>query len=205
MATISLKCACGEVQGEAVGVTPSSGIRVICCCDDCQEFASYLSRDAGSVNDGTCETLDKCGGTEIFQMSQSQVSISQGHDKLQSMRLKRKGLLRWYATCCNTPVANTISAKIPFVGVIHTFIDLPDKEAVLGPVKAVVQTQHAVGEPDYPNHSAKFPLGITLKIVMKMLLWKIQGKQKPSVFFSEDGQSITQAIILNEPDKDSTS
>ena len=195
MSTISLKCACGAVEGEAIDVTPNSGNRVICCCSDCQEFANYLARDAESIKE---ETLDAFGGTEIFQISQSQLKIHKGHDKLQSMRLKKKGLLRWYTTCCNTPVGNTVSAKVPFVGVIHTFIDLPDSDAVLGPVIAVVQTQHAIGEPDYPKHSAKFPLGITLRIIWKMLVWKIQGKSKPSVFFSEDGAPITQAVIANE-------
>jgi len=195
MSTISLKCACGEVQGQAVNVTPSSCSRVVCCCSDCQAFAAHLSRDAETDSKAV---MDQFGGTELLQMSQAQLSIQQGHDKLQSLRLTKKGLLRWYTTCCNTPVGNTINAKMPFVGVIHTFLDVPDRDAVLGPVRAVVQTQDAIGDVDYPKHSAKFPLGITLRIIRKMLIWKIQGKQKPSVFFSEDGQAITQAIIVND-------
>lgn len=187
MTTINLTCGCGAVTGCAANVTPSSGSRVVCCCSDCQDFAAHIGRES--------DTLDTFGGTEIFQMSQSQVTIDQGHDKLQSMRLSKKGLLRWYTSCCNTPVGNTMSAGMPFVGVIHTFMDIPDRDAALGPVRAYVQTQHAKGEPDYPHHSPKFPLGITLRIMRKMLAWKIQGKHKPSVFFGDDGRPVVKPII----------
>lgn len=142
--------------------------------------------------------LDAFGGTELFQMPQSQLTIQQGHDKLQSMRLTEKGLLRWYTSCCNTAVGNTVNAKMPFVGVIHTFIDEADRDKVLGPVKAVVQTQYAKGAPDYPKHSAKFPLGVTLRLVGQLLLWKLQGKQKPSAFFSDDGRPVSKPVIASE-------
>lgn len=193
MSTLSLKCQCGEVQGTAIDVTPSSGSRVVCCCCDCQAFATHLSRDE--------DTLDEFGGTEIFQISQSQLRIQHGLDKLQSMRLSEKGLTRWYAKCCNTPIANTMNANMPFVGVIHTFIDEPDRDDVLGPVRAYVQTQYAKGVPDYPKHSAKFPLGITLRIIRKIMLWKLAGKQKPSVFYGNDGRTVVRTIVLDQSDK----
>ena len=190
MTDLSLKCRCGEVTGRATDVTPSSGNRVICCCCDCQAFATYLGREE--------DVLDAFGGTELLHMSQSQVTIQQGHDKLQSMRLSDNGMLRWYTSCCNTPIGNTMNAKMPFVGLVHAFLDVQDWDKVLGPVKAVVQTQYAKGEPDYPKHSPKFPLGVTLRIVGKLLLWKLQGKQKPSVFFSDDGRPVSKPIIASE-------
>lgn len=190
MANLSLKCQCGQIIGSATDVTPSSGNRVVCCCSSCQAFATHLGAQSN--------TLDAFGGTEIIQMSQSQVNIVSGQDKLQCMRLKEKGLLRWYASCCNTPIGNTISAGMPFVGVIHSFIDEPNRESVLGPVLAHVQTQYATGEPDYPKHSAKYPLGITVRIMRKMLVWKIQGKQKPSVFFGDDSRPVVKPIIASK-------
>ncbi len=192
MNTIKLKCRCGEVQGQATQVSASSGTRVVCCCSDCQAFAHFLDRAA--------DTLDPYGGTDIYQMSQSQLAISQGLDNLQSMRLTPNGLLRWYTRCCNTPIGNTLNAKMPFVGVIHTFMDIPGVDRTLGPVRAYVQTQHAMCSPDYPRHSKKFPLGITARIIRKMLMWKIQGKQKPSVFFTAGGEPVVQPIIAqNQP------
>lgn len=190
MTDISLSCQCGEVKGTATDVSASSGTHVLCCCSDCQAFAEHLGRDA--------DTLDEFGGTELFQVSQSQVSIQQGHDKLQSLRLTKKGMLRWYTSCCNTPVGNTISAKMPFVGIIHTFIKQPTPAGVLGPIRAYCQTQYAKGKPDYPNHSAKFPIGITARIVRKMLVWKLKGMHTPTVFFSDDGRPVVKPIIVDE-------
>lgn len=188
MSTINLKCRCGAVQGTATDITPSTGTRVVCCCADCQAFASHLGRGS--------DTLDEFGGTEIFQMSQSQLQIQQGKENLQSMRLTEKGMLRWYTSCCNTPVGNTMNAKMPFVGVIHSLMDLPDRDSTFGPVRAYVQTQHALGSPNYPTHSKKFPLGITLRIIRKMLLWRLRGQHKPTVFFTDSGQPVSKPIIL---------
>ena len=189
MATIPLKCHCGEVTGSASDVTPTSGIRVICCCSDCQAFANHLNCDAA--------VLDEFGGTEIFQVSQSQVTIKRGEDKLRCLRLSEKGLLRWYTSCCNTPVGNTINAKLPFVGVVHAFINDAHRDQSLGPVNSVVQTQSAIGVPGYAKHHAKFPLGITLRIAKKMAMWKLKGMQSPSVFFGEDGRPVVKPVVLN--------
>ena len=41
----------------------------------------------------------------------------QGQDRIVGLRLTTKGLFRWYTRCCHTPVGNTVSASIPFVGV----------------------------------------------------------------------------------------
>lgn len=188
MATISLKCQCGEVTGSASNVTPSSGIRVICCCSDCQAFAEHLNCKAA--------VLDEFGGTEIFQVSQSQLTIKRGEDKLRCLRLTEKGLLRWYTNCCNTPVGNTINASLPFVGVIHTFINEAHRDQLLGPVSAVVQTQDAKGVPGYAKHHSKFPLGVTLSIVRKMAMWKLRGMQRPTVFFGEDDKPVFKPVVL---------
>ena len=177
------------VQGLAAGITPASGNRVVCCCSDCQAFAHYLEQD---------NILDEFGGTDIYQTSQAQISIQQGRDQLRSMRLTEKGLLRWYTACCNTPVGNSINAKMPFIGVIHNFLDLPDFAAALGPVRAYVQTQDALGTPNYPKHSEKFPLGITVRIIRKMLIWKLQGKSTPSAFFNDDGKPVSKPLILSQ-------
>lgn len=190
MSTVSLKCHCGEVKGSANDVSPKSGIRVICCCSDCQTFANYLNCES--------QVLDEFGGTDIFQVSQSQVMIKRGHDKLRCLRLTDKGLLRWYTSCCNTPVGNTINAKLPFVGVIHSFINEKHMDQVLGDVRSAVQTQHAEGEPAYPKQHKKFPLGLTAQIARKMALWKLHGMQKPSVFFDDDDRPLVKPIIVDE-------
>ena len=187
MTTVVLECRCGRVKGTATNITPSSGNRVVCCCKDCQQFAHHL--ECGD------EVLDQYGGTEIYQTSQSQVDIQDGADQLRCMRLSAKGLLRWYTGCCNTPVGNTMNASMPFVGVLVVFMKDAQRESVLGPVRAYVQTQYATGHPDYPHMAEKFPLGITLRIMRKMLGWKLRGMHKPSVFFNNNGTPVSEPVI----------
>ena len=39
---VSLKCRCGTLRGVATDVSPATGNRVVCHCDDCQAFARFL-------------------------------------------------------------------------------------------------------------------------------------------------------------------
>ena len=187
MSTISLKCDCGTVQGTAVNITPKSGNRVACCCSDCQAFADYLDRRP--------QTLDQHGGTEIYQTSQSQVKIHAGLDQVKSMKLSPKGLLRWYASCCYTPIGNTMSSGLPFMGIIHTFTDIQDRDKTLGPVRAYCQTQHAIGTVTHPKAHKKFPLGITGRILRQLITWKVQGKNTPSAFYDAEGKPVSEPVI----------
>lgn len=183
---LPLSCKCGAVTGTLSNATEAFGNRAVCCCSDCQTFADYLGGEA----------LDKFGGTDIYQTAMSQVQIHTGLEHVRCLRLSPKGLLRWYSTCCNTPIGNTINARIPLVGLIHTFIDPTiDRDAALGPVRAYVQTQHARGNPDYPHSAKKFPPGITLRLLRKMLTWKVKGLGKPSAFFDENGKPISEPSI----------
>ena len=190
MSDVSLRCQCGTIKGTITNATPSTGTLVVCCCDDCQNFVRYLKQQANA--------LDQFGGTKIYQTSQSQLTIQKGRDQLQCMRLTKKGTLRWYAGCCNTPIGNTINASMPFIGVIHSFFDVKDQADNLGSVRAYVQTQHAIGQPDYPHSAEKFPIGITLRIIRKMLVWKIRGMHKPTVFFNANGESVSEPIIAED-------
>lgn len=187
---ISLQCTCGTVQGVATNITPENGNRVICCCDDCQSFARFLEREK--------DILDDFGGTDIFQTSQSQIKICHGNDQLRCIRLKPKGLVRWYTDCCKTPIGNTVSLSMPFVGVIHNFMrhDV-QREHDLGQPRAYVQTLHAQGTPTYPQKSKKYPIGITLRIIRLMIGWRLSGKNKPSVFFDNEGRPVVKPRVLS--------
>ena len=161
----------------------------MCCCNDCQAFVQFLRPDQTST------VLDEFGGTEIYQTSLAQVHLDKGQDLLRSMRLTPGGLLRWYTDCCRTPVGNTMSVKMPFVGVVHSFMDADEREHKLGPVLAWVQVQHAIGEPDYPRSAQKFPAGITLRMIRKLLAWKMRGMNRPSVFFDDNGKPVSAPTV----------
>lgn len=190
MTDIPLKCTCGLVRGKALNITPANGIRVVCCCNDCQSFASYLNRSE--------DILDEFGGTDIAQTSQSQIKIEQGAEHLRCMKLSKKGLTRWYTDCCKTPVGNTMSGSLPFVGVIHNFMDDEgSRDTNLGLVQAYVQNRHALKPPTHERSAEKFPIGVTLKIIRKMAVWKLRAMHKPSPFFNEDGRAISRPTVLD--------
>jgi hypothetical protein len=96
---VPLRCRCRHVRGVAIDVSPSSGFRFVCYCEDCQAFARFLGR---------ADVLDWAGGTDIFQMPPGRVKLTSGMDAMRCLRLSPKSrVLRWYADCCRTPIGNT--------------------------------------------------------------------------------------------------
>lgn len=191
MVDIPLKCRCGQVRGVAHDVTPQNGIRAMCYCDDCQAFAKYLEQEA--------LVLDQYGGTDIFQMTPSQIDFSEGRDQLRCVRLKKKGLYRWYTGCCNTPIGNTIGAGVAFIGVIHSIMDddgVRDKN--LGPIRTFVQGNFAKEGLPPERYNKGFPFITTLRVLWKLIIWRLQGKHKPSPFFNQDGKAVSKPEVVDK-------
>lgn len=176
MTDVTLSCSCGTISGVARHVSASTGTRIICHCDDCQTFANYL---------GSGNILDKFGGTDIYQMPLSYVEITSGADTMKCIRLKPNGLIRWYAGCCNTPIGNTISANMPSIGVIHSFMD--DRYKYTVPVRGYTYTN---GKP-CAEREKMATFGMILHIFSKLIIWKIKGLNKPSAFFDRCGNPVT--------------
>lgn len=135
-----LQCRCGTLKGQVAN--PRSANRVICYCKDCQAFAHFLGRQS--------DVLDERGGSEVLQILPKHLTLTQGREVLACMRLTPKGLLRWYAHCCNTPIGNTLdSPKVSFIGLLHSCLETsgPPLDESFGPVRAWVNTKGAGGEP----------------------------------------------------------
>ena len=134
---------------------PGEGNRGICYCDDCQSFAHFLGR-ADTI-------LDARGGTPIFQISAGRVELTHGSEHLACMRLKPKGLLRWYAGCCQTPIGNT-SAKpaIPTIGMVEQCLMTPEsgraRDDILGPLRFHVFSRFARRPESEPSASGASPI-----------------------------------------------
>lgn len=190
MSDINLTCACGSVRGRAHNVSPTSGTRIVCHCDDCQSYASYL---------GTGNILDAYGGTDIFQMFPGDIEITDGKEYIACVKLRRNGMHRWYANCCKTPMGNTLSAGMPFIGVIHNFIDLSkeERDRVMGPVRGYVQTKFALEHNGDKRKETHF-LAVAPRIAYKMLEWKIRGINKKTFFFDQDGNPVVEPLILGK-------
>lgn len=173
---VELGCRCGEVHGWVRGVTPSTVNRGVCYCDDCQAFLHYLGRS---------ELMDALGGTDIVQVAPRSVTFDRGVERIAAVRLGPKGLHRWYASCCKTPLGNTLTPIIPFVGmgpeVFRGVIDAGRRDEVFGPVRGASFAQYAIG--GIPDGATKFPLGFILSAVRRILGWKLGGKAWPHPFF----------------------
>jgi hypothetical protein len=189
---LSLGCRCGSVSGVLAGVSPNNGNHVVCYCDDCQAFATFL---------GGADILDDRSGTEIYQTTPSRVQISSGASNIRCMRLTEKGMLRWYAACCRTPIANTLSRpRIPFAGLVRPFFgDAPDgrsRDAVLGEVTLRAFGRYAKGGMP-PGATDRPPLSFFLRITRLMLTGFVTGAHRPSPFFDERGDPVALPEVLS--------
>jgi hypothetical protein len=171
---LALRCRCGAVLGVARHVTPSSVNHCFCYCDDCQAFAHFLGR--------ADDVLDAHGGTEIVQMSQGNVSFTAGVANVAAMRLTQKGLVRWYASCCNTPIGNSMaSGALPFIGVVRVAIDAP--QGALGPIRGRGFTKSAKGGAAALPKDGLPEIVMVARVLVKLIGWRLRGDHKRSALF----------------------
>jgi hypothetical protein len=203
MATdLEIRCACGNLRGIVRAVEPGEGNRGVCYCDDCQSFAHFLGR-ADTI-------LDERGGTRIFQIAVGRVELTQGAEHLACMRLTEKGLSRWYADCCKTPIGNTFSAGMPAVGIIERCMVPPASAAsldqALGPSIFRVFPKFARRpKPDAPAAPIESSGWATARAVFRMLGIvvgaRLRGDRKRSPFFDPDtGRTLVKPRVLT-PDE----
>lgn len=194
---LPLRCSCGTVRGTASNVSPKTVTRLICYCDDCQTFAHHLG-----VED---QVLDEHGGTDICQLSPANIAFTEGEDNIASLKQSLKGATRWYTTCCNTPIGNTMStASMPFVGLIHAFIDHESNgrsaDESIGPVLARVHERFAIGHAASNAARSKIQPGIMFRVGRRLIWWKLRGDAKRSPFF-EDGKPIREPTMLTKDER----
>jgi Family of unknown function (DUF6151) len=167
----------------------------VCYCRDCQAFARFLGR--------THEILDDMGGSDVIQTVPANVTITAGHEVLACMRLTEKGLLRWYAKCCNTPVGNTVSNyRISFIGLIHTCLESSDKslDESFGPVRMRSFTKSAKGA--VKSQTLALIAGM-LRLTAMVMAARINGAYRRTPFFSaETGAPIVEPKILSRSERD---
>ena len=171
-----LRCRCGTLRGQVSH--PEKVSRGVCYCKDCQAFAHFLGT--------TGDVLDDMGGTDVVATLPQRVSFTQGVDRLACMSLSDKGMLRWYASCCNTPIGNTPRhMKLSHVGLVHTCLEDPPRtlDAAFGPVRMRVNTQSAKGA----EKPKTLPLSTVVSIVKFMgslLRARLDGSYKHTPFFA---------------------
>jgi hypothetical protein len=175
---LSLRCECGRVQGRVE--TDQVYVRATCYCKDCQAYARWLDRPG---------VADAQGGTDMVAMNPAGVHITAGSEQIACMSLSGKGILRWYAACCRTPLGNTPrDGRVAYVGVVAMGLwPAREMDAAFGPRgKTVINSGSARGK------VKATPVGFVvggLRILRGMLGARLRG-QGPMLFFDGEGLPI---------------
>lgn len=168
--------------------------RAICYCKDCQAYARFL-RTPGIV--------DQDGGTEVVASLPKHVHFTAGLEVLACMSLSERGLLRWYANCCNTPIGNTLrSPKLPYVGVVHSCLESSSlsMDSSFGRLRIAVNTKSA------RNKVRSTPIASTVGLLipmMSLLGARLTGAYKSNPFFMPNSRTpIRQPRVLSNAERE---
>lgn len=177
-----LRCECGVVEGYVA--SPHIAARAVCYCIDCQAFARFLGAPARILNSRS--------GTDIIATVPRYVHFTAGAEQLRCMRLSDKGLLRWYAACCRTPIGNTPpDSKLSYVGLVRSCLPGSSNEIddVFGPSRMSLNTASASGQVS-PSRFAN--LKGLLKIIRNVGGARLSGAFRDNPFFrSGSGEPIS--------------
>jgi hypothetical protein len=191
---VGVRCRCGEVEGVVANASPQKVNRVVCYCDDCQAFLHQLGR---------ADLLNAQGGTDIIQVAPASLTFTKGQNRIAGMRLTPKGLFRWYATCCNTPVGNTLGPAIPFVGLVAQTFDggAQRAQSVFGAPLGAILGKYAIGPA--PAGSTGINLTLLLRAITKVLGWRLRGRAWPHPFFQlKTREPIYPLQLLSSEERD---
>jgi len=178
---MQIQCECGQFRAQLENFPRHSPGRLACYCDDCQTYAHHLQR---------VDLLDAAGGTEVIPVYPAEFKILQGREVLKCLRLSPKGLYRWYAGCCNTPVGAT-NPGFPWLGLVHRVYSVKDPgylARALGPIKSRIMGRFAQGTPP-SGTAAKIDFKGFMTVMPFLLKGVLTGKAKPSPFFQQDGRT----------------
>jgi hypothetical protein len=188
-----IRCRCGEVEGHADVASRRDCNRVCCYCDDCQAYAHHLER---------ADVLDANGGSDVIQVAPAGLSFERGAERIACVRLSEKGLFRWHASCCKTPVGNTMGPWLPFVGIIaSSFVASPrDRDEAFG-VPAPIMEKFAIGELHDDANRTNRPY--VLRVLPIIAGWKLRGRTWPHPFFDRESRAPKYPVtVLTRAERD---
>ena len=191
MEDVSLACECGQFRATIHGASPATGNHAVCYCIDCQAFVRHLGKEP--------RIFDAQSGTEIYQTQSFQVEITAGKDALAVLQMAEKGLYRWYASCCNTPLCNALgSPKFSFAGFMVANMT-PPLEA-LGPISLRYKSDQASGPVSEPSGSL---MRLAFRTMRNALRSRLNGKWRETPFFdATTGKSVVKPYRLCEAERE---
>jgi len=183
----ALRCHCGHLQGRLE--TAGAAGRAVCYCKDCQAYARFLGQQDGM--------LDSKGGTELVATLPRRLRFTAGVDELACMSLSGKGLLRWYAACCNTAIGNTPrDPRISYVGIAASCLPASqtDLTRAFGPCAIALNTASARAAVK-STPVAMFFAG--LRITRNVLGSRLGGRYRLNPFFdAATAQPVVRPKVL---------
>ncbi len=179
------QCRCGELTGEIS--QPDRSLRAVCYCGDCQAYAHVLGPPQS--------VLDPQGGTDVLATNAGHVKFTSGTQTLACLSLSPRGLLRWYASCCSTPIGNTPrNWKLPYVGLVHTCLRQPDPlEQTFPTVQLRVNTKAARGRP--PRDGSLGGMARFAGLMLRLSGSRFSGGYKATPFFDTHGEPIAEVVV----------
>jgi hypothetical protein len=184
----TLQCKCGLVQADVD--LQHVYARARCYCTDCRAFARFLGKPDG--------VLDAQGGTEILAILPAAVRFTSGTERIACMSLSPRGLLRWYADCCGTPIGNTPrDRKTAYVGLVTA--SLPALDDALAPSTIALNTDSALG-PVRPTPLAT--IGGVLRIMRHVIVARLRKTYRNNPFFAESGAPLVTPQVVTRAQRE---
>ncbi len=172
--SLHFACGCGEVSGTVALPAPIDGECVVCHCSDCRDFVRLCGK-ADSM-------LDNQGGLALFNFRGSRLTFQRGRERMASLHMTEKPVLRWLASCCATPLFNSYANnRIPFLDICLAATRNPE---VLGPLRARERhlfTQSALG--DTRDLAKTSPLSLALRTTPRVLKEVLTGARRRNPLF----------------------
>lgn len=181
---LAFSCNCGALRGQLEADVLKSGTHVACFCTDCRAAELYFGQPDPAP-----------GPLEFLQTTPDKITLTKGAEHLGLFRLGPNGLFRWYATCCNTPLFNTLKTpKLPFVG-------LPTKRLTpvveLGPITA----RHAIPNGDGTTRNEGVGRA-ALSVLVRMFAARLSGRWRQTPFFDiPSGQPVSEPVIPSKEER----
>ncbi len=178
---LTFSCTCGQLRGHITAAGVATGTHAECFCHDCRAAQLYLGQPDPAP-----------GPVEILQTTPEDVIFDSGTEHLAAMQLSPRGMLRWYAKCCNAPLATTTrTPKFPFAGVDVKRLADPD---ALGPVMVRGSVPGTDGKQSHEG--LRYAV---LRLLSRVVKSRVSGRWKATPFFAADsGSPVVPPVVLTK-------
>lgn len=182
--TLALRCRCGAIEGTLRTERPIN--RIVCYCDSCRAFSNF-----GNAR------IDASGGSELYQTTAAQLTLTKGRDRLAALRMTPRGPYRWHCGECRTPLANTLpTSALPYATIMVDALE-GDRDALM-PLQGSTFVGEAKGKPLHPPT----PLaGLVVRFFAAMAGARIRGEQKRSAFHTREGKAVSEAFRVDPAER----